>query len=159
MPSYEDPSRAGEFRIYVMAPGSGLIMPGQGSSERRFMEIIKNAHTTDILIDDTEVYVWSKQQIVLTHQASTRLGLMTNYLDRIFVVTLKNQRLYGGITLFSGSARIVRLPVLSPIIQGERTVLVMMPHFPPHVTDEQHTDRTLQVEDVRRHFEALKKLR
>jgi hypothetical protein len=88
----------------------------------------------EVLLDDTdvEIYDWRQQTLLLTEQASLRLR-GSDFMERIFVVTLGDERLYGGITLPFFSPRSMRCPVLTMYAEGNRIIVILCPAGSPSV--------------------------
>ena len=160
--------KPGAFKIYAMEPWSGLMLaPSLGRTpyeQSGWPDYLQQVSLGEVFIDDTdvEVYIWTRLLFLLTGQASQRLQA-DRPRETIFVATLGQERLYGGLILPFCSARAVDFPVIVLLPEGEREGLHIYPRFPSTVFGADLLPAALlkriKVEKVGRHFLALHKLR
>lgn len=170
---------AGAFKIYVVDPSpfleirSGPGLPPGGILSAPYEQLpyeqgwwpqhLQQFTLSEILIDDTdvEIYDWEEQKLILTEQATRRLREGPAYMDlgKIFVVRLGEERLYGGVLVSIFSPRAVRCPVISlGFPEGNRNVLLLFPSVPPGRGGGRALMKWINVEAMRSHFLALRKL-
>jgi hypothetical protein len=123
--------------------------------------------------EDVESYHWPDQVITLTSAASARLWgtfgskelFRLECLKGVFVATLGDRKLYGGVFIESISAAAIQFPVIYLTKSGARYLLTLRPSHCWGQSAEAYRAldpgrrQLLEREDVRAFFEAQGKLR
>jgi hypothetical protein len=130
--------------------------------DERWSDFVRTAplERTFVDEDDVERYVEAPAALVLTEEASRRVA-RDRATERQFVVTLGDERLFGGTIQFIGSARAIAYPVIYVDDRAPRLVLWIHPRhsgvYDPPAFSPELWARVARPQ-VLAHFEALGKL-
>lgn len=108
-----------DFKIYVLSNSNydpALARRLYGSYED-IEPVIQDLNLDQpffvITATDIETYDWNEQTFILTKNATQRMGDRWQFYNRVFVVMLGKDRLYGGMMTHRVSAQRFEFPVIS----------------------------------------------
>jgi len=159
-----------QFKIYLIEERH-IDNLSYDYQNQQWSEFIENVELKDIFIDEEDIskYDWSSQEITLTKSASERIIStyskdMFAYEEKIFIVTLKGERLYGGAILSYGSARGIKYPVIYLNIEIEKADEVILLIRPYHSFLKTYMDipsdakGVIEFEEIKSYFSQIQKL-
>jgi hypothetical protein len=156
----------GAFSIYVLKDQRILqeqqMLNIYSPYNQAWSDYFEQASLTYRLVDDRDIaaYYWDRQEIVVQQAAADRIlrdHHQKTLFDHLFVVTLAEKRLYGGYIMFQGAARIVRVPAIYLLSQGDQMTLALHPSHPPPASKE--NSNLLRNGAIQAYFTEIRKLR
>jgi hypothetical protein len=160
--SMAEPQTNGHFEIYVIADRLIDVLP-YNYEDPEWRKLLETPpHGTVMLTDkDIETYNWQDQEITLNSSASERLSGL-RLIEKSFIVYLGKRPLFGGAFIEQGSARAINYPVIYIDKSRSQVVLQLRP-IHSILQSYRQLDTKIKgrivLEDVRRHFETLGKLK
>ncbi len=138
------------FAIVVMGEGDIGEVQKYGYTQNTSWPVLLQEyavadHAVVFSQDDVEEYLWSKQEITLTVEATDRfldtigcsstdiMGNPVCALDRSFLVVVDGKPLYGGLFMNMRSELAIEFPVIYGEIRGANVVLSVRPFHGAHL--------------------------
>jgi hypothetical protein len=155
---------ADDFKIYLIEGRRYIDEVGYDRKNGKWADFFANARLDKILVDGNDIreYDWESQTMILQVEAAERIrqeyGKGRFSLDeKMFIVTLKGQRLYAGAILPSMSPRGIRYPVMHISIGKEVTLAVKPGLLKSFIDDEAR--RYMRPDEVKSFFTKLSSLK
>jgi hypothetical protein len=153
-----------DFKIYLIEGRRYIDEVGYDRKNSKWADFFASARLDKILVDggDIREYDWENQTMILRKEAAERIrhdyGKDRFSLDeKMFIVTLKGQRLYAGAILSTTSPRAIRYPVMHVSIGKEVTLAVKPGLLKSFIDDEAR--RYMRPHEVKSFFMKLSSLK
>jgi hypothetical protein len=160
--SMAKPQTNEQFEIYVIADRLIDVLPYNYGDPawRKLLAAPPNGMV--ILTDkDIETYNWQDQEIILSSSAAKRLSGL-KLIEKSFIAYLGERSLFGGAFIERGSARAINYPVIyieknqSQVVFQLRPIHCILQNY--RQLDTKIKGR-IELEDIRRHFKTLGKIK
>jgi hypothetical protein len=157
------------FRLYVLKQHTDDL--DLGLTVESSWSILSSLDLSSPLVvfrsEDIATFEWGSQSLLLSEAASGQLRSLTPLVapdvalnDHVFLVTLDDARLYGGIVEYPEEARLVDYPVIHVVPAVPQVWLDIRPHSGPNVygADPPQMRSRIEKAELRSYFESLGKL-